>query len=55
MNDDWGRIWKETVVASPRYCPGIRVEGLRKTTKDLFQDTRPGFEPHTCRVLGQRV
>jgi hypothetical protein len=32
MNDELESIWKE-VVASLLYCPGIFLEGLKKTTK----------------------
>jgi hypothetical protein len=35
-----------------RYCPGIRLEELRRTTKNLNQDIRslePRFEPGTSR------
>jgi hypothetical protein len=36
-----------------RYYPGICLEGLRRTTKDLNQDSRspgPRFEPGTSRI-----
>jgi hypothetical protein len=37
------RMWKEAVVAQLRYYPGNCLEGLRKTTNDLSQDSRrPG-------------
>jgi hypothetical protein len=37
-----------------RYYPGIRMDGLRKTTKHLNQDSRsqgPRFESGTSRLL----
>jgi hypothetical protein len=37
MNDELERIWKEVVMA---YYPGIRLEGLRKTTKNLSQNSQ---------------
>jgi hypothetical protein len=47
MNDDLGRIWKYW-----NTIPGICLEGLRKTTKDLTQDNRrrPRFEPSICQI-----
>jgi hypothetical protein len=36
-----------------RYCPGIRLQGLRKTMKDLNQESRspgPRFEPGIFRI-----
>jgi hypothetical protein len=29
--DELGRVWKEVVVALPRYYPAICLKGLRKT------------------------
>jgi hypothetical protein len=35
------RIWKEAVVPNLRYyCPGIKLEGLRKTTKNIKKYSR---------------
>jgi hypothetical protein len=39
MIDEWGRTWKEVVVASSRYYPGISPEGLRKS-ENLGQDSQ---------------
>jgi hypothetical protein len=36
MNNEFKRIWKEAIVA----YPGICLEGLRKSTKKLSQDSR---------------
>jgi hypothetical protein len=33
MIDELERVWKEAVLAQLRYCPGICLERLRKTTK----------------------
>jgi hypothetical protein len=33
MNNESERIWKEAIVAQPRYHPEICFEGLRKATK----------------------
>jgi hypothetical protein len=38
MRDKLERIWKEAVMVSSRHYPGIYLEGLRKTTKNLNQD-----------------
>jgi hypothetical protein len=41
-----------------RYYPGIRVEGLRKTTKNLNQDSRsPGsrFEAGTSQIRSRTI
>jgi hypothetical protein len=35
MTDELESILKETVLARSRYCPGICLEGQRKTTKSL--------------------
>jgi hypothetical protein len=36
-------IWKEVVVADSRYNPGMSIDELRKTTKNLIQGSRcPG-------------
>jgi hypothetical protein len=37
MIDELKRIWKEAIVAYSRYYPGICLEGLRKTIKNLSQ------------------
>jgi hypothetical protein len=34
------KLWKEEVVAKPRYSLGICLWGLRKTTKPLSHDSR---------------
>jgi hypothetical protein len=36
MNDESGRIWKETVVAYYRYYPKISLKGLEKTIEASF-------------------
>jgi hypothetical protein len=28
MNDEFESVWKEVVVAYPRYCPAIFLDGL---------------------------
>jgi hypothetical protein len=38
MTDKLERIWKEAVMVLSRHYPGICLEGLRKTTKNLNQD-----------------
>jgi hypothetical protein len=40
MNDELERIWKEAVMPISRYCAGIRLEGLRKTTIDFIQNSQ---------------
>jgi hypothetical protein len=35
MNDELKGIWKEAVLAWTRYYPGINLEQLGKTTKEL--------------------
>jgi hypothetical protein len=40
VNDELERIWEEAVVANLKYCSGIWLEGLRKTTKYISQDSR---------------
>jgi hypothetical protein len=43
---------------SLRYCAGIRLERLRKTTKILNQHSRspvPRFEPGTSRIRSRSV
>jgi hypothetical protein len=55
--------WKDEVVRSVgglilRYSHGIRLEGLRKTTKNLNQDGRspgPRFEPGTTQIQSRSV
>jgi hypothetical protein len=37
MCDELERIWKEAVVAQPRYYPIIRLDGLRITTEKFKQ------------------
>jgi hypothetical protein len=39
MNKELGRKWMEVVVAYLRYYLRISLEGLRKTIKDLSQDS----------------
>jgi hypothetical protein len=52
MNDELERTWKETVMAYSRYCPGISVEGLMKTTELLSLDTRcAGWGRYRCAGL----
>jgi hypothetical protein len=41
MNDELEGIWKEAVGASSRFCPGICLKELRKTTKYLRHDSVP--------------
>jgi hypothetical protein len=45
MNDELERIWKASAVANLRYYPGICLEGLRKTTKNVSQS--PGLDFNT--------
>jgi hypothetical protein len=35
MNDGLKRIWKESIVAYLRYYPGIHLQGLGNTTKNV--------------------
>jgi hypothetical protein len=37
INDDVGRIWKETVVVYLRYYTEIFLQGLRKTMKNIIK------------------
>jgi hypothetical protein len=43
-DDKWIKNWKESWRKRPwpnlRYCPGICLQGLRKTTRNLNQDSR---------------
>jgi hypothetical protein len=32
-------VGKESIVAASRYCPGICLDGLRKTVKNFGQDS----------------
>jgi hypothetical protein len=59
---DWRRIGKDLKGSGSglilRYYPGISMEGLRKTTKNLSQDSRspgPRFDPGTSRTRSRRV
>jgi hypothetical protein len=59
---DWRWITKVLVGSSRglilRYLPGIRLQRLRKTTKDLNQDSRslgPRFEPETSWIWSESV
>jgi hypothetical protein len=38
MNNELERMWKEAVVA--QYYPGICLEGMRKTMKNLIEDSQ---------------
>jgi hypothetical protein len=40
MIDETERIWKETAVAWSRYYSRVYLEGLRKTTKNLSQNSQ---------------
>jgi hypothetical protein len=43
MNDRLEGMWKEAIVVQFMASPGIWLEGLRKTTKIISQDSRsPG-------------
>jgi hypothetical protein len=39
MVDELERVWKETVLAQLRYCPGICLQRLRKTMKTSVRIT----------------
>jgi hypothetical protein len=51
MNDEYGSLWKEAVVAKFE-IPGTFLEGLKYTTEDLTQDTRPRpmLKPGSSRI-----
>jgi hypothetical protein len=58
MIDELERIWKQAVMVLLRYYHGISLEGLRKTTKALSQDSwwpssdvNQTFPRHKSRVL----
>jgi hypothetical protein len=40
MTDELEMSWKEIVVTYSRYYPGIFLVGLRKTMKNLTQDSQ---------------
>jgi hypothetical protein len=40
MDNELERIWKETLIALALYDPGICLEELRKTMKNLSQDNQ---------------
>jgi hypothetical protein len=43
MSDELERIWKEAIVDQSSYCSDIFMEELRKTKKNLDEDSRcPG-------------
>jgi len=46
------RVWKESVVPILRYCPGIFLEELSRTTKYLPRYLASGsrFQPETYRI-----
>jgi hypothetical protein len=50
MNGKWRRRWWSQ--PNLRYCPGIYLEGLKKTqkTQSGLQVSRPRFEPGTSRI-----
>jgi hypothetical protein len=39
LSNGLARMWKETLLSNFRLYPGIHLEGLRKTTKILIQDS----------------
>jgi hypothetical protein len=48
MNNEWEKMWKETVLNDLRHYPGNSQEEMGKTTKKLHQDSGssvPIFEP----------
>lgn len=51
MTDELEIIRKEVVMAQLGHCPGICLEGLRKTTKTLSQDTEVPAEIQTEHFL----
>jgi hypothetical protein len=62
MNNELEKIRKEAVVAQFRYYPSICMDALRKTTKDLSQESRsknrflnPGPLEYKSGVLNTRA
>jgi hypothetical protein len=57
MNDDLEGTWKEAVLAYLKWFPGICLEGLRKTTKQLSENIwclcryRTHYVQNTSQVL----
>jgi phage replication-related protein YjqB (UPF0714/DUF867 family) len=47
MNDELEGIWKEALVSQRRNHLGIFLEGLRKDTRDLSEDTSYSGENYT--------
>jgi Zn ribbon nucleic-acid-binding protein len=45
MIEELERIWKETVVAKSKYCPGVFLEVLRKLSKDNRSPGRDSNRP----------
>jgi hypothetical protein len=61
MNAGLERIWKEAIVAYLRYYPGIHLQELGNTTKNISQDRqpkgrdlKPGPPEYKARVLTTR-
>jgi hypothetical protein len=59
---EWWWIGKDLVESGHglilRYCPGMRLEGLRKTTKNVNQDSRspgPRFETRTSWIRSRSL
>jgi hypothetical protein len=51
-----GRMWEETVVVYfLRHYLGMCLQGMRKTTEILSQDSRPRYEPRTTRIWRRSV
>jgi hypothetical protein len=43
MNDQWDKIFKKAVMSQSKKYPGICLEELKETMKDLSQDVQcPG-------------
>jgi hypothetical protein len=39
-NNELKSLWKEAVWSDSRHCPGVFLEGLAKTMKNLRQDSQ---------------
>lgn len=50
MNGELQRIWKQVIIAQSGYYPGIYLELMRKTMKNLSLDFQSWFRPSTSQI-----